>query len=71
MMAVFSSVEKCQKAWDILKDGAKIVLAPAATKWSKREGVLIDKFGIPWGFIVWDKRVFSEGGEMGLRGEQL
>jgi PhnB protein len=60
MVAVFSSLEKCNKAWDALKDGAVITHAPAATRWSACEAAMVDRFGIRWGFIVWDKRTFLE-----------
>jgi PhnB protein len=58
MVAVFDSLAQCNKAWDALKDGAKITHAPAATKWSACEASMVDRFGILWGFIVWDERTF-------------
>ncbi len=58
MVAVFDNLKDCNQAWDALKDGAEITHAPAATKWSACEAAMVDRFGIRWGFIVWDERTF-------------
>jgi PhnB protein len=60
MVAVFDSLEECNKAWDSLKEGAKILLNPTPSPWSSCEAIMVDRFGITWGFIVWDKRTFLE-----------
>jgi PhnB protein len=58
MVAVFQDLKDCNKAWDIMKEGAEITHAPAATKWSACEAALKDRFEIRWGFIMWDERTF-------------
>ena len=57
---VFDTLEELTKAWDIMKDGAEILLAPQETRWSVCEAILKDKFGFTWGFIVYDERTFAK-----------
>ncbi len=56
----FDTLAELNIAWEIMKDGAEILLSPRETPWSVCEAILKDKFGFTWGFIVYDERTFKK-----------
>lgn len=46
----FVTVAECEKAWNLMKDGAVITMELQETFWAPRYGQLQDKYGINWMF---------------------
>ena len=40
--------EESRRVFDLLSEGAEIIVPPQTTFWSPFYGALVDKFGIPW-----------------------
>lgn len=49
--------EEITKLFNKMKEGGKVIMPLQKTFWSKRYGMLVDKFGIPWMFSA------EEGGK--------
>lgn len=46
----FDDAAQCQKAWDNMKDGSKVIMELQATFWAPLFGMLQDQYGINWMF---------------------
>jgi len=52
IMVEFDDAGKAKSAFEILKDGSKIIMELQETFWSKCFGSLTDKFGVTWNISV-------------------
>ena len=47
------NLSKLEKAYEVLKDGAKILTPLKAAQWTSHTCDLIDKYGLRWCLMVW------------------
>jgi PhnB protein len=60
---VFDDLASLTKAFEVMKEGGQVLFGPQATPFSICEAILKDRFGLTWGFIVYDQRTFPESVE--------
>jgi len=53
LILTFNTTEELRACYDKLKEGGRLLAPFEETSYSKLVGNFLDKFGILWGFMVW------------------